>query len=141
MNPLHCPAQQYNGVDISDSEFEICIDGCSPYLHFDWKADDVTFGYADIEVFGYFFPSGARLDDDDERLNDALVTDSLVVPAFSHISRIAHLVNADDSGELKAKAADMLRDNIACCPCTATDECPALNKDSFVFALKRAVSL
>lgn len=135
MKPLRCPAQQANGVDIGHSEFEICIDGCDPYRH-----SGCTSRNTDIEISGYFFPSGARLDDDDDRLNDALVTAFLAVPASSHISRIAHLVNADDSGKLKAKAADMLRDNIARCPCTATDECPALNKDSFVFALKRAVS-
>lgn len=138
-NPSHCPAQEGNGVDLDDSEFELDIDGCNPRLHFNWQMNDVGIGYADIEIYGYFFPRGANLDDDDERMNDGLVTASLIVPAPSRISHLAHQVSGDDTGDLKTRLADALRDNVARCPCTPTDECPALNKDSLVFALQRAV--
>lgn len=139
-NPPHCPAQEGNGIDIADSEFELCMDGCNPFLHFDWQENDVGIGYAHIEIYAYFIPTGALLDDDDERLNDGLISASLVVPACSRISRIAHTVNADASGELQARAADLLRERVAQCACQATGECPALNKDSLVFALQRAMS-
>jgi len=85
------------------------------------------------EVFGYFRLPGEVHDD------DTLQTAIVDVPAGSPIARMAHQVSTDPDGILTRKAGTMLRSNVARCPCTATDECPALNEIRLLQAIEHAI--
>lgn len=139
MKPLHCPAQQANGVDIDDSEFNLSLDAYGSCLTID-PANAVRMRDTNVEIFGYFRPAGAHLDDRDDRLNDALMTAVLVTPEISAIACIALQIHADDTGTLLAKTGNLLRDLIVRCPCTPARECPAVNEARLAYALRGAVS-
>lgn len=140
MKPLHCPAQQANGVDIDDAEFNLSLDAYGSCLTIDPAANAVRMRDTNVEIFGYFRPAGAHLDDRDDRLNDALMTAVLVAPELSAIACVALQVHADDTGKLLAKAGDLLRELIARCPCTPARQCPAVNEASLTHALEHAIS-
>src|SRR5260370_41290099 len=128
VNPAPCPAQQGNGIDIIEAAFTLLVENAIA----EHDASPVT------EISGYFRPCGEAFDDED-RLNDALVTAVVQVPRASVLACIAHQVNTDASGGLAEKIEDTLRANVALCPCTAQEDCPALNAPSLILALERAI--
>lgn len=134
VNPPGCPAQQGNGIDITCAKFLLEAHDC--------RSDA---GQAITEIFGFFRPAG---DDyhDEARLNDALVTAVVHVPAVSVTGCLGHQVKADPSGYLIRKAGNMLRANIANCACAGgfgrwhrESDCAALNEANLLLALEHAI--
>lgn len=128
VNPPRCPAQQAHGIDIASACFELVAEDCAD----EDGTGDLT------EITGYFRQRGGEFDDD-EHLNDALVTAVLQVPEVSMMAFIAHQVTSGSSRAMMSKVEKELRANIALCPCTAAGECPALNETSMTRALERAI--
>lgn len=128
VNPPRCPAQQAHGIDIAGAHFELVAENCA---HEEGSGDL-------IEIIGYFCQRGGEFDDD-EHLNDALVTAVLHVPQTSMMAFIAYRVTSCPSRALISKVEQTLRANIARCPCTAQSQCPALNQDSLTQALEHAI--
>lgn len=119
-----CPAQHGKGVDLSKAGFTFVADDCEAGTD---GEDAIT------EIFGFFTEPGEDHDD------DVLETACLAVPAGSPIAQRAHRVAGDPSGTLTRRAGDLLRGNVAGCPCATTTECPALNKTSLLHAIRHAL--
>jgi hypothetical protein len=117
----HCPAQRGKGADITTADFVLIANDCmtgpdgQPTL---------------TEIFGYFRLPGEEHDD------DVLLTAGLDVPHGSPMADMARRISADPD-RIKT-SGDMLRSNVVACPCTATDECPALNELRLLEAMERA---
>lgn len=120
---FRCPALYGNStVDMRLAEFTFvvepdCVDGVDE-LH------------AVVEVFGFFCQPSEDPD------NDLLQTGCLAVPPGSPIARIVGKVNA--VSETVGLIEDILRANIAACPCNTAAECPALNDVRLLEAMEIA---
>jgi len=121
-----CPAQQGKGTDIDTADFILVVDDCV-------TGPDGRMTIT--EVFGYFRLPGDVHDD------DTLQTAVVDVPAGSSIAKIAHQVSADPDGKIPQQAGTILRSNVARCPCTDRDECPALNEIRLLEAIEQAIAL
>lgn len=120
---FRCPALRGNSsVDMRLAEFTFVVEpGC---------VDGVDELHAVVEVFGFFCEPSEAPDD------DLLQTGCLAVPAGSPIARIAGKVNA--VSDTVGLVEDILRANIAACPCNAAAECPALNDVRLLKAIEIA---
>lgn len=119
--PLSCPAREGNGADINSAKLVLIVEDCVTGAD---GRPTVT------EAFGYFRLPGQEHDE------DVLLAGGLEVPVGSPIAQIAHRVAA--SRRRTRRAAALLRDYVARCPCTARDECSALTEISLLRALERA---
>jgi hypothetical protein len=121
-----CPARHGNGADVSVADFVLVVDDCENGPD---RKPTLT------EIFAFFSAPGKPHDND-----DAVHTAGLTVPISSPVAQLARHVGADPHGPLARKVGDVLRQNVARCPCTATSECPALDEIRLFEAMERARS-
>jgi hypothetical protein len=120
-----CPAAE-NGCDITSHDFRFVA----------YDAAEVPNGPRNqTEVFGYFQPAGLG---DEEWSEEVVETPEFTVPKDSPISRIAHEIQSDPSGDKAHITGEHLRRAVMECPCTDTTECPALNFINLLQAMEKA---
>lgn len=121
-----CPARHGDGADVTTAGFILVVDDCE-------RGPDRQ--PTATEIFGYFRVPGREHDD------DVVLTADLTVPVASPIARLARKVSDDLTGALSRVVGDVLRGNVARCPCApTTSQCPALDELRLVEALECAAS-
>jgi len=121
----HCPANAGAGVDVRHARFVLAVDDC---INGPDRKPTAT------EIFGFFAVPGDEHDHDDDE--DVVLTGGLEVPISSPIARLAHHVSADALSV--ARAGDILRRNVADCPCRPCEDCPALTDVKLLEAVESA---
>jgi hypothetical protein len=144
-DPPYCPAQIAGGADIGGSAFTFIAHDCT-----DMRAGRIgrlgrvgrlgragrRGGRVVTELFGYFREPGTI--EDDARLDEALQTAVLVVRRRSRLGERARRIATDPTGQPQKRVGEILRVNVALCPCTSRRRCPALSRASLIKAVDHA---